>query len=957
MRLTTPTTAAITDACDSDRYFPNGFTLPPVELVEPGTPAEGRLIATLRDALRNALGGTTPDPRALLVEAARRMTGTDPTQLAIGRALADLAVSGERMFNAFRAAPPRDADVLAALEATGRVGSVTPALRAAAVDRALDRAYRVAWHLRGWIPADDPPRPGWIAVSGEDDAPYRPVNVPGPSLGGRRLFQYDLRVNVPATPVTRALSVRTRYIVAGRVPFPATPGHVAGAIRQRRPPPVDTRPVIPADARIVLFLHGHSSRAEECLDLAEPLVAAGFTVIAMDLPGFGYSERFRHQQVADSPVGGRHNATTGPYGALTFIEQFVITFVETLDAEQGASLRDQIVAVVGGSLGGNLGLRLAQRSRARHPWLHTIVSWSPACTWGKSWERYSHADGPLDINKSVPVSLTRDRIDVDETPGSRRQYFLDVFYSEGGRWAVAAGPIAILGAPIAALLDALGAVAQPTLWYRDGWDPCKAQLIEGTRLERREIYHPDFRQWHWRVAHEQLIFMHDEPIDGTPRYQSIHARVLLAAGEADNGVPVKLYDHTRNIGHRMVNTPGHTMWLKDTGHSIMNERPNQLAAAINAFVAPLRPGPRRVESWSAWARLGGSALTATSLTMATMEDGRFEIYGLDATNRKINILRQNAGGSWPATWIVLDEPEGVPASVGFRGRLAVAPLADGRLRLYACRRDQPWITHFTQREPNRGWIATDLGNQLRQLIGNASGGLDVIERVGSEWDGDPLRVHLLAVIDRDGRVKIRGQNSTGWPDAYWNDQPDLRSPVVAGTPALARDARGRLHLFAREADGSLHHAHETRTDAWTTDWPQRGIVRVAGDASAALDDAGLLHVFVRGADGALWEMVQPPDGRPTFGPLASLGGSLAVGSRPAVIRNAWGGLQVFVRTAANELHVRRSVPGEGWLPWQDLNGGLTSDPVVATAVDGAITVVVLGNDGTAYFRRQTTVAA
>ena len=46
---------------------------------------------------------------------------------------------------------------------------------------------------------------------------------------------------------------------------------------------------------------------------------------------------------------------------------------------------------------------------------------------------------------------------------------------------------------------------QPELWYRDGLQPCKDLHIRGSRMARREIYNANFRQWHWRVAGEQLI--------------------------------------------------------------------------------------------------------------------------------------------------------------------------------------------------------------------------------------------------------------------------------------------------------------------------------------------------------------------------------------------------------------------------------------------------------------------
>jgi hypothetical protein len=91
----------------------------------------------------------------------------------------------------------------------------------AAVQAAHTRAYQVAWalrnpdaraayHLRKTL--------SWIAISGEDDPPARPVNVPSGiqvfAKDGTTLLtaypQYELPVTVPGTHVT----FQTRYTVA-----------------------------------------------------------------------------------------------------------------------------------------------------------------------------------------------------------------------------------------------------------------------------------------------------------------------------------------------------------------------------------------------------------------------------------------------------------------------------------------------------------------------------------------------------------------------------------------------------------------------------------------------------------------------------------------------------------------------------------------------------------------------
>jgi pimeloyl-ACP methyl ester carboxylesterase len=947
MRLTQPRSASLEEPCRAERYYPTGFFEPPDELIE--HPHEGRLIPELRNLLRDH----PSDPSALLVESAVRLAVAplDVLEVRKAKAIADLAVTGTNMFEAFRQSPPRDAAIVAALQRSARVSGRSQSEVAHAVDQALDRAYRLALILRGWSQRSDSPTLGWFAVSGEDDPPHRPVNVPGPSLNGHPLFQYDLDVDVPRTEQSNRKMVRTRYVVAGHLPPPAGLGvTVSQAVSQRLLPSLDRQPVIPANAKIVLYIHGLDSRLEECLEVAPALVESGFIVISMDLPNFGYAGKFRHQDIADPPQPGRQNIDVGPYGALAFLEAFIVAFIDTLDAQQAASIKHRIVAVVGGSLGGNMGLRLAERGLASERWVHSIVSWSPGSTWGWSWERYGHADGPLDIERSVPVDMTRKRMLEDEGVASRREFFRHQYLPP------------VFPEPRELITESRFGGMTAGHSFRDSWQPCKDSLIAGGRRERREIYHEHVRQWHWRVANEQLVFMHLEPRE-QPRYRKILSRVLLGSGEKDNYRPEFLYDNTRQLATRMLNTPGHTMWLRETGHSFHNERPLELARAIAAFAPPPRPSENQVEEWSMWLSLGGEPLRPRSLTLAPLRDGRLALFAVDEATRRIRHRRPNLRGNWlSGGWFVMGEDQGVPEDLRFRGRL-VLPLDDGRLRLYAIRADHDWMVHLTQKEDSDDWEQTDLGNHLRQLIDDVAD-LSGVARVGMKltqapyWQ-EPIRVHVMAALKRTGRIVIRGQNSTGWPNAYWNEQPNLGSPAVVGEPHITRDSNDRLHIFARRADNQT--VTMSRESADRDQWSRGffdsvGSLPAAGDVASCLDATGRLRVFVRAGDGTLRTISQlEPGGREWQASWQPLAGSVAAGSRPAVIRNAWGDLQVFVRTAANELATRREVPGIGWQAWQNLGGELTSDPIVGSNVDGTITVMALRSGAIPWFRTQTTV--
>ena len=137
------------------------------------TTREGRLIDSLRQAARRA------DPLTTLVASAKSFLSS---REALGRAYADLCVTGLKNYAAFKRLHVQG--LLNELALVGRLrtdptlGAVPTSdlLRVSA--RALDRAYASANAIAAGGASQERARLGWIAVSGEDDHPYRPVNVP-----------------------------------------------------------------------------------------------------------------------------------------------------------------------------------------------------------------------------------------------------------------------------------------------------------------------------------------------------------------------------------------------------------------------------------------------------------------------------------------------------------------------------------------------------------------------------------------------------------------------------------------------------------------------------------------------------------------------------------------------------------------------------------------------------------
>jgi pimeloyl-ACP methyl ester carboxylesterase len=421
----------------------------------------------------------------------------------------------------------------------------------------------VANALRGLHNSPERKALGWIAVSAEDDQPYRPVNVPS-----SKFPQFNVKIDVPKFNIT----VNTRYMIAharnapalGRPTVPLVNGGPGRLV------PADPLPALARSAQVVLFIHGGDSRLEEALDLTAALHKLGgknWTVISLDLPSSGYADNIDHGQVSPISEVQCHNTPL-----LDFIEEFIVAFVDTLDGQLQGQLKPRVKAVVGGSLGGNMAMRLGRRPNTS--WITNVVPWSPASIWPSMIGQPNAVAAGCDTNwqplndRGVSQSLKwgglEDRFLPDhETAELRRELFYGGF-----DWAPVYG---------------LGEIPQAQCWFSVNFQ-CKRESIAGARLDRQETYDANFRAWHWRVNAEQLVFSHQQYAPGTndPLYLSNTKRMLLFAGDLDTCGG--LGKEARTVASKMVNTPGYARFLMQTGHSLDNEHPRWIAQQIADFL-------------------------------------------------------------------------------------------------------------------------------------------------------------------------------------------------------------------------------------------------------------------------------------------------------------------------------------------------------------------------------------
>jgi pimeloyl-ACP methyl ester carboxylesterase len=598
------------EPCPARTSVDPGYFDVPAELLDFRTPTEGRVNWDLRVAAQDRDGNKIL--RRVAGRVVENFLNPGSTSQTLITAMTQLAATGSAAFTKWSDNPTQEQDLTSYLTAEGM-----PSAAAATASHAIMSDFNAARQavrnpgaginetsLRQALKNGN-----WIAVSGEDDPPDFPVNVaiaPYP--------QYHAPITVP-TPLgpNNSLSISIRYIIASSQDV-----DISSACMPRFKGVVDDQPYIPPGNEVIIYIHGEGSRAEEACDFIPALFSGGaaagrsFTVISFDQPSTAYSTMVPHESVAPMPPDPGTVDTSAYPGSpmLDFVYNTIVTFVETVVLPFG----NPITAVVGGSLGGHMALRLAASQK---DWVRNVVAWSPACVWDHDFLLgFNILGNPVGVSLSQRLladHVTWGLVTQNELDGSRAEFFstvwdqptfdptkIDVFTIAGALLAagVFSGPVALLaiGVIAAAILNLPAVPAQPLMWYRDDWPsgvppvplapwgpsvsvgPAKAAYIQGARRDRREIYNMIQRQWHWRIGGEMIGFTFDALLP------SINKPLLLMVGENDNYNEVHLFENVKRFAGSLSGL-GKCVTVRDTGHSIHNERPYSLANQILSFAS------------------------------------------------------------------------------------------------------------------------------------------------------------------------------------------------------------------------------------------------------------------------------------------------------------------------------------------------------------------------------------
>jgi pimeloyl-ACP methyl ester carboxylesterase len=208
---------------------------------------------------------------------------------------------------------------------------------------------------------------------------------------------------------------------------------------------LDTGPVGDPESPTLLVIPGHTARIEGFVDVV-PVLATRHRVVVADLPGSGESDK----------PDRRYD--------LQLYEDTLVGLLDHLEIDQ--------VVPVGGSLGGNLVLRLGHRFPDRFP---RLVLWAP-----------------------------------------------------GGAWKARPGLAALIDRACGRRLFWPSVRIQSRFWYADDF-PGRQQALDDTFAYYRRVFGPGFVQMYWGMAADQL---RHSLFDIAP---AIAQPTLLMWGDQDDG--------------------------------------------------------------------------------------------------------------------------------------------------------------------------------------------------------------------------------------------------------------------------------------------------------------------------------------------------------------------------------------------------------------------------------------
>lgn len=256
-------------------------------------------------------------------------------------------------------------------------------------------------------------------------------------------------------------------------------------------------------------------------------------------------------------------------------------------------------------------------------------------------------------------------------------------------------------------------------------------------------------------------------------------------------------------------------------------------------------------SWSGWAGLSGSS-AAGDPAVARNTNGKLQVIYRGGDNLLYTVAQTVAGAN---SWTMPTNLFGTLISDP-----AVGVNADGRLEVFAVMSDNG-LHHIWQTSAGSStwssWFGFGgfLDSNKPDVSRNADGLLQVFYR---EAGGMGAGVFYL-------------KQSPGSPGG-WTNHTSIGG-TLGSAPTIGINSDGRLEVFGRATDNTLHHVWQTvpSGSSWSA-WTSLGGGLTSG-AAPAQNANGRLSVVVRGLDNALYYNVQSTPGNSSWAGFVRLGGN------------------------------------------------------------------------------------
>ena len=294
------------------------------------------------------------------------------------------------------------------------------------------------------------------------------------------------------------------------------------------------------------------------------------------------------------------------------------------------------------------------------------------------------------------------------------------------------------------------------------------------------------------------------------------------------------------------------------------------------------------------------------------------------------------------------------------------------------------LWHTYQTSPNGPWSPGQLlGGPGSAIMGNV-----VVGRNAPNASGYPaLEAFVIGGDKQLHHIWQLGANRgwSGWGNSLGAPSVGIAPPVINGADiaqyyagaVVASNADGRLEVFLLGNDLNIWHIWQTAPNGTWSAWQTLGSPTTAGGSpilnyrgrwQIGKNSDGRVELFVAGTDGNVYHIWQiAPNGVWSgWGPLPLINAGSAVqfnGYLTVVDNvNGYGGLEVFTVGSDNGLWTSaQALPGQGWKPWRYLGSPATTELnpgqfiALAVSTQGAMTAVVVGNDGSVYAVSQASV--